>query len=230
MNVLSKLRKVYRCRKEISISLKQMVDLLDFQKEWRALNPNNGTVAKRRFDCSRVSVGEGTYGDLHVFSFGNPDEKLYIGNYCSIAGDVVFVLGGEHPTERITTFPYITHVLGWESKEYTKTKGPIIVEDDVWICHGALVLSGITIGRGSVIGAGCIVTKDIPPYTIYLGNGRIKNRFGEEIIKELKGVDLRLIRYLDRDKQAYLMNNTITDDNIIMIKRWFDEVKETAYP
>lgn len=46
---------------------------------------------------------------------------------------------------------------------------PVIIEDDVWIGTGAVILQGVYIGRGSIIGAGAVVTKSIPPYSIALG-------------------------------------------------------------
>lgn len=46
---------------------------------------------------------------------------------------------------------------------------PILVEDDVWIGHGAVVLKGVTIGQGAVIAAGAVVNKNVPPFTIVGG-------------------------------------------------------------
>ena len=51
--------------------------------------------------------------------------------------------------------------------EYTH---PVTIGDNVWICAGALVLPGVTIGEGSVIGAGSVVTKDIPAHCLAVGN------------------------------------------------------------
>jgi len=45
----------------------------------------------------------------------------------------------------------------------------IIIEDDVWIGYGVKILGGVTIGTGSVIGAGAVVTKDIPPFSVAAG-------------------------------------------------------------
>ena len=46
---------------------------------------------------------------------------------------------------------------------------PIIIEDYAWICTGAIVLQGVTVGRGSVVCAGAVVTKDVPPMTVVAG-------------------------------------------------------------
>ena len=53
---------------------------------------------------------------------------------------------------------------------------PVIVEDDVWIGAAAVILSGVRIGKGSIIAAGSVVTKDIPPYEIWGGNPAVKIR------------------------------------------------------
>ena len=60
------------------------------------------------------------------------------------------------------------------------TKGDIIIEDDVWLGAGVIVLNGVTIGRGAVIGAGSVVTKDIPPFSIAVGSpAAVVRRRGE---------------------------------------------------
>lgn len=54
-------------------------------------------------------------------------------------------------------------------REQRATIGEVIIEDDVWIGAGAKILSGITVGKGAVIGANAVVTSDIPPYAIVGG-------------------------------------------------------------
>jgi acetyltransferase-like isoleucine patch superfamily enzyme len=46
---------------------------------------------------------------------------------------------------------------------------PVIIEEDVWVGAGAYILNGVKVGRGSIIAAGAVVTKDIPPYAIVGG-------------------------------------------------------------
>lgn len=62
-----------------------------------------------------------------------------------------------------------------------------IIENDVWIGSNVVVLNGLHIGTGAIIGAGAVVTKDVPPYAIVVGNPAriIKYRFDKEMIKKL---------------------------------------------
>jgi acetyltransferase-like isoleucine patch superfamily enzyme len=50
------------------------------------------------------------------------------------------------------------------------TRHRIVIEDDCWLASGSIILAGVTIGRGSIIAAGAVVTKDVPPYSIVAGN------------------------------------------------------------
>jgi maltose O-acetyltransferase len=46
---------------------------------------------------------------------------------------------------------------------------PIVIGDHVWISYNVCILKGVTIGKGAIIGAGSVVTKDVPPFTVYAG-------------------------------------------------------------
>jgi acetyltransferase-like isoleucine patch superfamily enzyme len=63
---------------------------------------------------------------------------------------------------------------------------PIVIEDDVWIGYRAIVLKGVTVGRGSVVGAGSVVTRDVPRYAIVAGvpARKVGVRFSEDEIRE----------------------------------------------
>lgn len=54
-------------------------------------------------------------------------------------------------------------------KRELSTKGPIVIEDNVWICEGAVILGGVTIGKNSIVAANAVVTKDVLPYSIAAG-------------------------------------------------------------
>ena len=119
------------------------------------------------FDIDSVEVGRGTYGGLTVQN-DVKGRKLYIGSYCSIAQEVVFLLGNEHRLHTLSTFPFCAKYLG-ELDQDAHSRGNIIVCDDVWIGRRAMILSGVRIGQGAVVAAGAVVTKDIPPYAIVGG-------------------------------------------------------------
>ncbi|HEX3037467.1 MAG TPA: CatB-related O-acetyltransferase [Oscillospiraceae bacterium] len=80
---------------------------------------------------------------------------LNVGKFCSLAEKVKFVLIGDHRTDWITTYPF--NVLAPNGygyiKGHPKSKGDIVIGNDVWIATGATILSGVHIGNGAVIGA-----------------------------------------------------------------------------
>jgi acetyltransferase-like isoleucine patch superfamily enzyme len=77
-------------------------------------------------------VGNYTYGNLNIYSYGHNDKFLTIENFCSIADNVEFNLGGEHSKEPISKFPFLNMILNSRKIE-NYPQGAIIVEDDVWI-------------------------------------------------------------------------------------------------
>lgn len=204
---------VYLFFREIFKPIVGYFKLAIFKCRWRKKNKHNFTDAQNIYPLNVVSVGKETYGSLRVLYFSNPNEKLKIGSYCSIGGDVVFVLGGNHPLELLSTYPFAKHFHKPEQKiEDKSTKGPINIGSDVWIGHGVIILSGVTIGQGAVIGAGSVVSKDVPPYSIYLGNRVVKYRFSQEIIDELIKIDYDKITRDQLFEIEPLMYQTVTKD------------------
>lgn len=160
-----------------------------FKKKWKKLNRNNFTTVGNIFPIDLVKVGNFTYGTLNVFSWGNQGEGLRIGCFVSIAEGVKFILGGNHMSDTFLTYPFKVKLFGEKSE--ASTKGIITIGDDVWIGMETMILSGVTIGRGAIIAARSVITKDIPPYAIVGGNPAkvIKYRFGTETINSLLEVD-----------------------------------------
>lgn len=156
-------------------------------------NRHNRTFAARFFPVNRVTVGNHSYGMIDVRTFcDDAGEKLQIGNFVSIANDVVFILGGQHQSKTFSTFPLRAYFTRIDNNLDSMSKGPIIIEDEVWIGASALILSGVNIGKGAIVAAGAVISKDIPPYAVVAGNPAkiIKYRFSEEIICQIK--DIRL--------------------------------------
>ncbi len=189
-------------------NIKNKVKLLRFRKEWRRNNQHNLTTAVNVFNKELVTVGNYTYGGIYILNFGLK-EKLSIGCCCSIAPQVVFIVSAEHYMNHISSFPFKVKCLG--EKQEGISKGDILVEDDVWIGYGAIIMSGVRIGQGAVIGAGAIVTKDVPAYAIVGGAPAavIKYRFDEKLISKLMEID-----YLKLDKELIKSNIDKLYENI----------------
>ena len=110
------------------------------------------------------------YGDTKSIRIGN---RVQFGARCSIQCDSIF--GSDILVGRNVLFlgrnDHLINVVGqriWDSGRGRNL--PLTVEDDVWIGSGAILLSGVHIGRGSVVAAGSVVTKDVAPYSIVGGN------------------------------------------------------------
>ena len=140
-------------------------------------------------DCGIVTVGRHTYGIPSVYTYPGNRCRLDIGNFVSIADNVRIFLGGNHPTNWVSTFPFRARLglPGAFSDGMPSTKGDVAVGSDVWIAHAAVILSGVSIGHGSVIAAGSVVSHDIPPYAIVAGVPArlVGKRFTDETIEAL---------------------------------------------
>lgn len=138
-----------------------MTDRVKALEEWRDTCRISASLWA---DSDLVEVGDFTYGRPIVHMW-DKTTRLKIGKFCSIAGNVHILLGGEHHTDTITTYPFDVIVDG----KPTPSRGDVIIGNDVWIGENVTILSGVTIGDGAVIGAGAVVTKDVPAYAIYAG-------------------------------------------------------------
>ncbi|RYE15081.1 MAG: CatB-related O-acetyltransferase [Rickettsiales bacterium] len=138
----------------------------------------------------KFEIGEGTYGEPEIFDW-NDGSTLKIGKYCSL-GRVSILLGGEHNLTGPSTYPFESINLKADSLDTSKvsdrhSKGDVIIGNDVWIGDKTTILSGIVIGTGAVIGACTVVSKNIPPYAVVVGNPCriIKYRFSEKEIEDM---------------------------------------------
>ncbi len=135
----------------------------------------------------QYKIGKGSYGSPKILTW-NEGATLKIGAFCSIADDVTIFLGGEHRVDWVTTYPF--NALWEKGKHVTgcpRTKGDVIIGNDVWVGHEAVIMSGVKIGDGAVIGSRCVVTKNVAPYSIVAGNPAriIRKRFDDATIQQL---------------------------------------------
>jgi len=136
-------------------------------------------------------IGDYTYGMPRIFFADAQGTRLKIGKFCSIADEVTIFLGGNHRTDWVSIYPFMSFPDEWpEAKDipgHPASKGGVIIGNDVWIGYGATIMSGVTIGDGAAIGARALVASDVEPYSIVAGNPAylVRKRFNEETIQML---------------------------------------------
>lgn len=100
----------------------------------------------------RLEIGEGTYINYGVSIAANSSIK--IGKKCNIGTYCIVIDSDYH---------------GIEDRDSPPPPQPVVLEDNVWLGARVIVLKGVTIGKDSVIGAGSVVTKNIPPRSVAVG-------------------------------------------------------------
>ena len=114
---------------------------------------NCGLFSGVRLECwrgARISIGHGTYlnRNVEVVAAGS----VRIGRDCKIARDVIIMDTDQHA---IADQELIVR--------------PVVIGDRVWIGSRAMILKGVTLGHDSVVGAGAIVTRSVPPFSVVVG-------------------------------------------------------------
>lgn len=115
-------------------------------------------------------IGVGTYGmpEVHDWHEGS---TLRIGAYCSIADGVTILLGGQHRTDWVSTYPFPRYLEGaGDIQDFGGTRGDVVVGNDVWLGTQCMILSGVRVGDGAVVAARSVVTRDVPPYAVVAGS------------------------------------------------------------
>jgi len=108
-------------------------------------------IGARFYQPKNIQIGQGTIIGDHVTLDGR--DKLTIGNNVDIASEVM-IFNGQHDIH---------------TPDFRPITKPVTIEDYVFIGPRAIILPGVTLGRGAVIAAGAVVTKDVPSKTIMAG-------------------------------------------------------------
>ena len=152
---------------------------------WRRQQMTSMPLRDYFTDRFGIDVGLYSYGCFDRWRMPGP---LRIGRYCSF-GSTVRVVDSNHPIDGITTHPLIYDAAHGVIAANALSPEPLIIEDDVWVGHNTVILPGCKfIGRGAIIGAGSIVTKNVKPYAIVAGNPAkpLRMRFEPELIAALE--------------------------------------------
>ncbi len=144
-----------------------------------------------------------------------------IGKFCAISWDVTInAISHPHTNLSISAFPYVPYVGDFVDKRI-QAHAEVEIKNDVWIGANVVVMPNITIGNGAIIGAGAVVTKDVPDYAVVAGVPAkiIKYRFSDEIISDLLKLkwwnwDRKIIK-----EHIHLFQNEVTLDTIKKLKK-----------
>ena len=157
---LKSLRRYYSSEPSsvLTAAFDMRLDCPDAGKKYLSVKGNCIVSGKFIFESARgrVSVGEHTYIGASTF----------ISRSSITIGDNVTIAWG------CTVYDHDSHSLDYRLRRKD------IDEDDAWIGMNCIILKGVTVGRGAVLGAGSVVTKDVPPWTLVAGNPA-------KVIKEL---------------------------------------------
>ena len=159
------------------------------EKPLARLNATNITDSATRDALLRQMLGSiGKYSSIDINFHCECGKHIFIGDKviinmnCTFLDDNIIKIGNNvliAPNVQLYTATHPINanerfVNDWDERSgdlFFRTKAlPITIEDNVWIGGGTIVLPGITIGRNSVIGAGSVVTKSIPTYSVAVGN------------------------------------------------------------
>jgi virginiamycin A acetyltransferase len=158
---------------------------------------------------NKISIGVRSIitGPVRIISDLN---TISIGNFCSLAPDVA-IWEALHCYEHLSTYFVSKEMLGGSWTADLSSKGPIRIGNDCWIGTRSIILSGVIVGDGAVIGAGSVVTRDVPPYAIVAGAPAriVKFRFNQEMRMRLLA-----IRWWDWDTEKITRNRELFEGKL----------------
>lgn len=167
--------------------------------------PHLGTVfLAAAVNHPRIKVGAYTYASAHQppnewahhlapYLYEFSPEKLVIGKFCQIANGVQFITASaNHRYDGFSSFPFAIFDGGANGARLSLPDGgpDTVIGNDCWFGTGAMILPGVRLGNGVIVGAGAVVSEDVPPYSIVTGN-RVREhrlRFEPAVIDRLQSI------------------------------------------
>jgi len=127
------------------------------------------------------------------YHFPFSQARLDIGRFCALAHGTTFIMSdANHVLDGVSTYPFPIFGGAWaEAQPIESTpfpfKGDTVVGSDVWFGYESVVMPGVKIGHGAIIGARAVVSRDVPPYGVVVGNPArlVKRRFDDATIERL---------------------------------------------
>lgn len=176
-----KIREEQKCiLKDLGVTEEKIIDdlwlrpiqvFLNNKNKMQLVNELIRYLIQEKYIDENISVGKFTIG-VPIIQGAKECGKVTIGSFCSIPSDstVTIFRGSEHQYKWGTTFNLSELLYEYPDIPWKlRSKGDIVIGNDVWLGSGVRILSGVTIGDGAVIGASACVTKNVPPYAIVGG-------------------------------------------------------------
>ncbi len=161
--------------------------LVERLRLWLLRRNEYESLALRDYFATRLGIEVGLYS-YGCFDRWRVPRRTRIGRYCSIAKSAR-ILNANHPIDALTTHPYLYEArFGLVEKDLIDPPW-LEIGDDVWISHNATITPGCkSIGRGAIIGAGAVVTRDVPSYAIMAGTPAtlLRYRFDDATIAAIE--------------------------------------------
>jgi acetyltransferase-like isoleucine patch superfamily enzyme len=149
-----------------------------------------------------LRIGRSVYIGKQVSIEANAD----IGAYCMLANRVAFVGRHDHDMHQRGVPIRFARWIGDDDVAPELREEEVRLEQDVWVGYGAILLTGIVIGRGAVVAAGAVVTKSVPPYAIVAGIPAkiVGSRFSKsEVSSHEPAVDGGVFRSSERGRKYF---------------------------
>ena len=162
--------------------LKKLRDVYLVKLKWRKYKIGKNFHAARGvflWGKKGISIGDNCY----IGKYSIIETTAKVGKDVLIANHVAIIGRYDHHYQQPGISTRLAASIREKNYKWLGENEITVIEDDVWIGYGAIVLSGVTIGTGSIIAAGSVVTKDVEPYTIYGGSPakKIRDRFNDPL-------------------------------------------------
>jgi acetyltransferase-like isoleucine patch superfamily enzyme len=128
---------------------------------WLAINHPDNRTRRLLYEATGVSVGEGTVLNAALVLYDEYRGLVSFGKRVAVAHNVTIVASSWPNNSRLAELP--------EVRERLIREAPVRIDDDAWLGTGAIIMPGVTVGRGAVVGAGAVVLSDVDPYTVVAG-------------------------------------------------------------
>jgi acetyltransferase-like isoleucine patch superfamily enzyme len=129
---------------------------------WLATLHPDARLRRLLFQATGVEIGEGTYINSNLALYDEYQGLIRFGARVAVAHNVTIVASSNPNNSRLAELPHV--------RDHLIITKPVTICDDVWLGTGAIILPGVTVGRGAVVGAGALVREDIPPFAVVAGS------------------------------------------------------------